>query len=395
MIMMKAALVLGTMLFLGARGGALFGQGLEFSGVLDSTAAFSLALGGSRSFDSYYEEYANLRMTAKLREGAAFYGALNLIASAGSSALSASSGASPSSVMIRENYTAAMELERLYFRIQGDSLDFDGGLMRIAFGYGQVFGPSDFLNPKNPLVPDARKRAVLGGALSVYPLDSLKLRLFGTAPKNPVFPEAGGGLAGIAGDWHGERLSVQALYAYEALKDRFPAGIHRWGLSLKADLVVGLVADMLYTYDREAEAVDEGRAFTNGPAFINGLAFSGGLDYSFLEGEFYVLAEYLYNGASSSTSADGGNLTGLSGDHFLYTGITWRFRDDTGLTLACLSGLGDPSFTPVLSTEHELFQGLTLSLSAQAPLDRELFSVGGPEKAGNRFLLTAKARLRF
>jgi hypothetical protein len=345
------------------------------------------------------EEDATLRMTAKLREGAAFYGALNLIAAAGSPATAAAAlgagnaagypGLGWSSFTAGENYVAGLELERLYFRVNGEALDFDGGLLRIAFGYGQVFGPSDFLNPKNPLVPDARPRAVLGGTLSAYPLDSLKLRLFGAAPKDPLGPEGAGGLVGLAGDQHGDRVSLQALYAFESPKDASPRGIHRWGLSLKADLALGLVADMLYTYNREAE--------TGG---IEGLAFSGGFDYSFWDGEFYVLAEYLYNGAASSTSTGGGNLTGFSGGHFLYTGITWRPRDDTGFTLACLSGLSDRSFVPILSTEHEFLQGFTLSLSAQAPLDREVFSGGspgelGPERTGNRFLLTTKARLRF
>jgi hypothetical protein len=284
-------------------------------------------------------------------------------------------------------------LERLYFRLQGDTLDFDGGLMRIAFGYGQVFGPSDFLNPKNPLIPGARPRAVLGGTLSAYPLDSLKLRVFGAAPKDPLALEGGGGLAGFSGDHHWDRASVQALYAFESPKEASLLGIHRCGLSLKADIELGFTADMLYTYNPE-----------NG-AGIDGLAFSGGWDYSFLKGEWYVQAEYLYNGAASSTSAGSGNLAGFSGRHFLYTGAAWLYSDYTSFTLACLSGFSDFSFTPILSAEHELFQGFTLSLSAQAPMDRDLFSGDGSRgelgpippdaSGGSRFILTAKARLRF
>jgi hypothetical protein len=265
--------------------------------------------------------------------------------------------------------------------------------MRIAFGYGQVFGPSDFLNPKNPLYPDARPRAVLGGTLSAYPLDSLKLRLFGAAPGNPLTPEGGGGFSGISADSHWDRASIQALYAFESPKEASPRGIHRCGLSLKADLELGFTADLLYTYNREA---DTG---------LDGLSFSGGWDYSFLKGQWYVQAEYLYNGAASSTSVRGGNPAGFSGEHLLYTGLSWFYTGYTAFTLACLLSLSDFSFSPVLSAEHELFQGFTLSLAGRVSLDRDLFSGDGsrgelgplpPGKdGGSRFILTAKARLRF
>ncbi|MDR3161305.1 MAG: hypothetical protein LBU28_06790 [Spirochaetaceae bacterium] len=382
--MMRLNMVPGTCLaaavFVCIAAGAGYAQGVEFSGVLDSTV--TLGAGAGAGFFYGVEEYANLRMTAKLREGVAFYGALNLTALAGSPAAAAAPAFTAG-----ENYAAALELERLSFRLNGEYLDFDGGLMRIAFGYGQVFGSSDFLNPKNPLIPDARPRAVLGGTLSAYPADSLKLRLFGAAPKNPLSPDGAGGLLGIAGDRHGDRLSLQALYAFESPREDSPRGIHRLGLSLKADLSVGLVADLLYTRNPQA-------AF--GPA---GLSADAGFDYSFLDGDFYVLAEYLYNGAASSTSARGGN-PGFSGEHFLYAALRYRVNDYTGLTLACLSCLGDGSLAPILTGEHELAQGFTLSLSAQAPLDRAVFSGGsggelGPERTGSPFRFTAKARLRF
>ncbi|MDR0623307.1 MAG: hypothetical protein LBG10_02650 [Treponema sp.] len=385
-----------------AAAGPGFGQGLEFSGLLDSTVTLGAGAGEGPDFFYGLEEYANLRMSAKLRDGITFYGALNLIAAAGSPAVTAAAlgaenaalpGLAPSSFAAGENYAGALEPERLYFRFNGDYLDFEGGLLRIALGYGQVFGPSDFLNPKNPLVPKARPRAVLGGALSAYPLDSLKLRLFGAAPKDPLSREGGGGLTGVSGDWHWDRASLQALYAFESPKEGSQFGIHRYGLSLKADPEVGLVADLLYTYNREA---DRG---------IEGLAFSGGFDYSLPGGAWYMLAEYLYNGASSSTSVQSGGLTGFSGEHFLYTALRWLYNDYTTLTLACLSGFSDTSFSPILSAEHELFQGFTLSLSGRLPMDRSLFSGNGsrgelgplpPGAAqGSRFILTADARLRF
>jgi hypothetical protein len=398
--------IVPALIVLLAAGGALYAEAqgealMEFSGVLDSTVNMGAGAGTAPDFFYGLEEYANLRMQAKLRDGISFYGALNLTAAAGSSAAAAAAlgagnsavypGLGASAFTAGENYAAGLELERLYFRLKGESLDFDGGLMRIAFGYGQVFGPSDFLNPKNPLVPDARPRAVLGGTLSAYPLDSFKLQLFGAAPKDPLNIEGNGGLAGLSGDKHWDKASVQALYAFESPVEGARWGIHRCGLSLKADIELGFAVDLLYTYNREA---DTG---------IDGLSFSGGFDYSFLDGKCYVQAEYLYNGAASSTSVRSGNLTGFSGEHFLYTGLTWLYSDYTRFTLACLAGFSDISFVPILSAEHELFQGFTLSLSAQAPLDRDLFSGDRGElgpippgaSGGSRFLLTAKARLRF
>jgi hypothetical protein len=75
------------------------------------------------------------------------------------------------------------------------------------------------------------------------------------------------------------------------------------------------------------------------------------------------------------------------------------------VTLACLSAFSDISFAPILSVEHELVQGFTLSLSGRVPLDRDLLFGDGnrgelgplpPEAAmGSRFVLAAKARVRF
>ncbi|MDR1863024.1 MAG: hypothetical protein LBQ67_03790 [Treponema sp.] len=388
--------------FLGAAAG-IVPEGLAFSGTLDSSVTLAAGAGGAPDFSMGLEEFLNLRFQGKLREGAAFYGAVNAAAVSGLAAQTAAAlgagnaaaypGLTPSSVTAGENYAAALELERLYFTLNGEYLDASAGLMRIPFGYGQVFGPSDFLNPKNPLVPDARPRAVLGGALAAYPLDSLKLRLFGAAPKDPLSLEGGGGLAGLSGDKHWDRASLQALYAFESPKDGSPWGVHRCGLSLKADLELGFAADLLYTYNRE-----DGTG-------LEGLSFSGGFDYSFPGGRWYVLAEYLYNGSASSTSAGGGNPVGFSREHFLYTALSRLYSDYTTVTAACLSAFSDISFVPIMSVEHEVFQGFTLSLSGKVPLDRDLFSGDGnrgelgplPPGAsrGSRFILTAKARLRF
>ena len=68
---------------------------------------------------------------------------------------------------------------------------------------------------------------------------------------------------------------------------------------------------------------------------------------------------------------------GFSNSHYLYTGFTWHFNDFTNASLALISGFDDISFTPVVSVNHEVFQGGTLIFSAQIPLDRDLFSNDG------------------
>jgi hypothetical protein len=381
--MMSLKRVLMAALLLALTVGA-FAQGLEFSGILDSKVSFSGDPGGGRPFAYDWEEYANLRMRASVGESADFYGAVNLIAAAGNSAVNAAAlgtgyaaaypGLGPSAFTAGENYAAALELERLYMRIKGEYLDVDTGLMRIGFGFGQAFSPSDFLNPRNPLFPDARPRAVLGAAFSAYPQDDLKLLAFTVTPKSPLDSAGGGFIAGVSADKHGDRASVQFLYAYESPREGSPTGIHRSGLSLKADLELGFVADLLYTYNPEAGLG------------IGGLSADAGFDYSFGDGKFYVLAEYLYSGSASSTAQSAENVLGLSTRHNICGTILYHINDYTQINLTCLFGPEDVSVTPVLTLDHDLFQGVTLTLSCQAALDKEEF---------NGFSTAAKVRLRF
>jgi hypothetical protein len=346
------------------------------SGVLDSSVSMRAGAADSPDFSYGVEEYANLRIQAKLKDRAAVYGAVNLTAAAGDYAAAAAALAgletgSPfnaASFIYGENYVAGIELERLYFRLQGEYTGFDGGLFRLPFGYGQAFKPSDFLNPPNPLQPDARPRAVLGAAFSWYPSDSLKLLCFGAAGKNPLLRSGEGSLAGLSMDRHWDRASLQALYAFETPKSGSDQGIHRVGISVKADLELGLALDALYSYNSEAETK------------ADGLSFSIGADYSFFEGKLVVLAEYLYNGAASSTAAGYGG--GFSNENYLYSSLTWSFNDYTNITAAMLFSFDDISFTPLVIFNHELFQGVTLTVSAQVPLDRGLFSSGGRGELG-------------
>jgi hypothetical protein len=380
----------------------LFAQGLTISGILDSSISMQVGTGDAPDFLMGFEEYANIRFQSKIGDKAAVYGAVNLIAASGNYAdnvkvmadLGIGSPLNSTSYVYGENYIAGIELERLYFRLLGETVSFDGGLMRLPFGYGQVWGSSDFLNPRNPLKPDARPRAILGAAFFWYPTEETKLNVFYSAPRDPLSQKGEGSFAGLSFDKHWNKASIQTLYCFEMPKKDSDYGIHRAGISVKADLEIGLVIDALYTYDHEAETK------------LDGLSFSGGADYSFFDGKLIILAEYLYNGKNSSTASNPErNLFGFSNNNYLYTSITLRFNDYTNISAALISGLDDISFTPILTLNHDLFQGAVLTITAQVPLDRDLFSGDGNRgelgpmppnsSTGRYFDCTAKIRLRF
>jgi hypothetical protein len=142
---------------------------------------------------------------------------------------------------------------------------------------------------------------------------------------------------------------------------------------------------MLYTYDPHTQ--------TGAPE--KGLAASLGLDYSFLGGDLYILAEYLYSGDGSSTSL----ANRFVHNHYLFAQGAYRLGDYTTVNLGCMAGLEDVSFAVMLGGEHELFQGFTISLNCQIPLDKSCFGGDtgefGPLNRGSRFQSAVKARLRF
>ncbi|MCL2266199.1 MAG: hypothetical protein FWC17_01170 [Treponema sp.] len=359
---------------------SLYAQ-VTFSGVLDTTVVMNAGAENSPAFTFGFEEYANMRFQARLREGATINGAVNLTAASGINAAPLAGYSIP----ITENFIAAIDLERLQLRLRGEYIDFDGGLFRLPFGYSQVWGPSDFLNPKNPLKPDARPRGVLGTSLTWYPVDEMKLLLFFAAPRNVFEIEGKGSRFGISMDRHWEKASVQALYAFEIPHDNFSYGIHRAGLSVKADIEAGFVLDAFYIYD------------PNAFAGIDGLSLSFGADYSFFEGNLIILAEYLFNGKKSSTASGyGGNFSNY---HYLSASLTFRFSDFTSMSASLITCFDDISFTPVVSVTHEMFQGVALTISAMAPLDRDLFfNDGNKGELGpkyNYFTCTARIRVRF
>ena len=289
--------------------------------------------------DSSYglEEYANIRMQAKIGEKAVFFSAVNLIAVSGDYA--------------REMEGNTMiELERLYFKLKGETVNFDGGFMRLPFGYSQVWGSSDFLNPKNPLLPYARPKAILGGALAWYPTDSFKFLEFAVAPRDS---SGVGEIVGYSAEKHWDKASVQMLYSFEFPDTVSKQGFHRAGMSIKADLELGFLVDMLYTYRKKMEAQKDG------------LSLSAGFDYSLFGGNLIMLAEYLYNGAISTTSIAGGGY--FLNENYIYSGLTWRFNDYTNAGIALISDMDDKAFISMLSFSYDIFQGANLSLSAQMP----------------------------
>jgi hypothetical protein len=366
-----AALVFGLCAILSVSG-IVVADELQFSGILSSKVAGGMDSSENPLFG--FEEYANLRLQKRIKDFATFYAAFNVAAASG---LYAPGLEEP--LLAGENYAATVELERLYFRVSGENADLDAGLMRLAFGYGQAFSPMDFLNPRNPAIQDARPRAVLGTAAALFPSDTIRLGAFLVAPKQAFNLDGSGLKAGVSLARHGDQASVQGLYAYETPEDDRPYGVHRVGLSIKADVEVGLTADCLYTYvDGELDGAEQ-------------LSAAGGIDYTFLGGDVYVLAEYLFNGAKSVIA---GNL-GFGKHHYLYASGVYQISDYTNLGLACMASLEDGSFLPIVTFNHDLFQGMTLTLTGQVPLG--LFSEGGelgPVGQALHFLVTAKVALR-
>jgi hypothetical protein len=258
-----------------------------------------------------------------------------------------------------------------------------------------VWASSDFLNPRNPLFPNARPRGVLGADIAFYPSDEMKLMFFSAASKNPLEISGGGINMGMSMDQHWDIASLQLLYAYETPLDETPIGgtpygLHRFGLSFKADFELGFVMDGLYTLN------------TDNPSGIEGLSLGAGFDYSLFDGDLYLAAEYLFNGKESSTSLKNGGS--WMHHHYLYASALYRFNDFTSVSLSSVFGFDDLSLQPIAAITHELFQGFTLNLAINLPLDQkvlfgeergELGPLPPESEGGAKLLVTASAKLRF
>jgi hypothetical protein len=387
-------------------GGMVFAEGPVLSGNMETTVFAAAGAGSSPDFFYGAEEYANLRLKIPAGEFATVYGAFNLIAAAGSTAAAAlgnATGTGFSSFTAGENFAAALELERLYLQLSGETLGLSTGLLRIPLGYSLAWGPMDFLNPRNPLIANARLRAVLGALGSWYPLDGMKVFGFAAAPADPLVLSGGGSRFGLGWENHWSGASLELLASYESpaaytaalpapasisASANYPFGLYRFGFSLKAELELGFAAEALYTLNPDS------------PDFPPGLSAAAGFDYSFFDGKLYVLAEYLYSGTESVSAFGPANLQGRRDNHYLYGTLAWLWSDYTSITLGAGICLDDPSAIPSLIWEHEIFQGTTLSLEARFPLDGKSFGNGnagefGPEASGSRFSFTGGLRVKF
>jgi len=388
--------------FLSAAALALFAAGgapglaadISFAGILDTSFSLRAGAGDAPALSYGIETHASLRMTARLREMAAVFADANLIALSGDNAADAlaaaemsGGGAFSTPFAAGPGFIAGLELERLFFRLNADAARLDGGLLRIPIGHGLAWRPTDFLNPANPLVANARPRGVLGAELSWWPAFDLKVVGFGAAPRDPFTRRWEGGHAGATLEREWGRAVAKAIYSFESPREGARLGVHRAGLSVKADLAAGFVLDLLYSYNHERRTR------------LDGLALSAGFDYSLFRGSLLIVAEYLFSGEASSTSAGGGGR--FLGRHYLYAGLTWLFDDFTSAGVAAVCNLSDLSFAPAATFSRALFQGATLTLSAQVPLDRDALSGDGsrgelgPLSLGRRFDFTAALRLRF
>ena len=393
--------------------GSLSLSAQTLSGSLDTKLTMGFGAGDSPDFFYSAEEYANLRLKIPAGEYATVYSAFNLIAAAGylhipNQAAATADAMGFGTYSLEDNYIAVMELERLYVQISGDSLGLNAGLLRIPFGYGLVWCPMDFLNPRNPIEPDARFRGVLGVTASYFPekFPDMKFLVFAAAPKDPLTPGGDGARAGLSWDSHWQRASIQLLYCFESpasysafdpvypvdftrtLYDEYPQGLHRAGFSFKADLELGFTAELLYTINPDKNTG------------INGLAASAGVDYSFYGGKLYLLAEYLFSGSKSAEAKSAAMPLGHTGSHYLYAGGTWKWSDFSSITLSCLANLEDISFIPLVFWQYEFIQSVVLSIRSYVPLDKDSFKAGkpgefGPGNSGSNFYITAGLKVKF
>jgi hypothetical protein len=150
----------------------------------------------------------------------------------------------------------------------------------------------------------------------------------------------------------------------------YPLGLHRLGLSFKADLGVGLLAECLYTINLDT------------PTGIEGLSVSAGVDYTIFDGNLYLLAEYLYSGNKSVSAQSAVLPSGHSGLHYLYAAGTWKFSDFASITAGCAANMEDFSCTPLFYWQYEFVQGMLLTIRALFPLDKDSFNAGNPGELG-------------
>jgi len=396
-------------------------RALKFSALTDSTAEGAWVPGyGEKERGTYgFEQFGNIRLEAPLRDRGTVFLALNVQAASGTRVSSLQQG-SPALTM-GKGYASAVELERLYYRLESESADWEAGLLRIPFGFGQAWRPTDFLNPPNPLTPDARPRGVLGTVYTFYPSDLSLFRFFASAGEDPTRVNGAGGVGGILAELHEPAFSVQGWYSLQAPSRGKERPDHRFGFSCKWDGEVAFVLDALYTL--EGDAIATGNWYDRNWNPLRGLQATAGIDGSW--GDFVALLQYLYNGPGVLDSGDSlANLYDTSGGdwrslppasravrvdvpvkelnrkNYLYGSLLYRLNDYTNLTLNGTVNLDDGSWVPAVSISHEPFQGFTLQATLRVFLDPDLWGTGpagelGPLHTGRRGDFVVKVQVRF
>lgn len=350
----------------------------DISGTIEGKAIGTVDDGGTWAYS--LEEYSNLRLKAFVGEKAVVNIAANLIASSGDAS----------------DLALDAEIERLYFSIGGEKLDFDAGLMRLPFGFGQGFRPVDVYAKPNPLFPDARSRGVLATSATAYPTDALKISAFfadgddalhvrGSIPVAQVNRPS----TGFSAEIHLSALSAQALFVYDLPETPDDRTRTRLGASLKFDLVAGFAVDALWTIPEEARDADEC------------LEAAIGADWSFDSGKVYLFAQYFYNGDGGIKGDDGAPSVDadpiFTGKHYATLSASARASDYTTLTGGVTVALDDLSLVPTAGVSHEPFQGMTVSFDVRAPLAGGAGDDGefGPERSRSRGSATLGAKLKF
>lgn len=353
-------------------------EGFFLSGIAESRVGTLLNTGEAWEFGA--EQYGNFRISTPVGERGKLYASFNVLATS-----------NPDTGIDTQG-----ELERLYTVLTFDTVDLSLGLMRIPFGYGTGFRPTDIINPQNPLFPDSRLRGVLASLIAWYPRDDLQIRGFAVQRSNDYFGGQsisiyGESLFGFSVDQHNSFFSIQGLVLTTIPANEADESLFHFGISLKFDVGVGLAFDALVTTDGST-GFAEGR---DNAAFT--AAF--GCDYSIHGGKLFFLAQYLYTSAGILSSkesvsdlleeggAGSGELSSLSYQtsgvnfirrHYGYLSMLYNHSDYARLQFSLIVSLTDASVFPSIRHEIEPVQAVTLVSVIAVPLDQTVF--GGSEK---------------
>lgn len=315
----------------------------------------------------------------------------------------------------KSTYIGSIELERLYFKSGNDYFDIEAGLIRIARGYGYTFSPTDLFNPRNPLDPASidpsnRPEGKLAVRATFYPMPIWKIESFVIAPNNPLESKGWDLKFGLATNVALNKVNFELLYALfmpeiEYKKDPGLLGLpestnnfftHIAGISLKADIVIGLYIDMIYRFEQKSFY---SHFYYDKPFYgYEGLETAIGFDYTFSGGWIYILCEYMFYG-SGMIDWNKKSLDDLYEDKkwesikpldrtynpekkmlnflrhdYVFGMIKAKVNDYLKLGTSYLFGADDQSSILNVFAEVEPFQGFTINIACLYPFDWRLIN---------------------